>query len=574
MKFSWKLKNTPESSVYKQLGSDLNIPESISKVLVNRGIKDFNSAKEYFRPQLADLHDPHLLDGMSIAVKRLAQAHKSSEKIIIYGDYDVDGTTSVTMMVHFLKAYTNCDVSYYIPDRYKEGYGVSQAFINELDAESTDLVITLDCGIRAVSQITSAAEKNVDFIICDHHEPGAELPPAVSILNPKKKNCSYPFKGLSGCGVGFKLIQALSIELDLDQSIPYQYLDLLTISIGADIVPLNGENRILAFYGLKEINGNTRLGLQTIMSLAGIKKSQLSISDVVFMLAPRINAAGRIGHAESAVELLLADEKEQAEAICQKIESFNKERRSIDKSITREAIEIIENDSFYHGSNSTVVWDSNWHKGVIGIVASRLIEHQYKPTIVLTEKEGIATGSARSINGIDIHEALCELDDILIKYGGHTMAAGLSIKTQHLPEFRARFDEVIREKRLGVSFSPSIEIDLEIDLDQINKKFYSLLAQMAPFGPYNMTPLFTTSNLIDAGHTKLVGESKDHLKLTVIQKGISDHYLSGIAFKQGHHYDYIKSGKPFDAVYAVSVNEWNGTRTLQLEVRDIKPTEA
>ncbi len=572
MEYKWVTKNQVDPVLYKPLQTELGVPDVVAKMLINRSIKSFSEAKNFFRPSLDDLHDPFLMKDMAKATERLVEAIKNEEKIIIYGDYDVDGTTSVSMMTHFLKHNSKSEISYYIPDRYGEGYGVSQKFISSLEEEKPSLVITLDCGIRAVDLIKEGSDLGVDFIICDHHEPGETLPPAAAVLDPKRKDCDYPFKGLCGCGVGFKLIQAVIKQLNLDDSLAFQYLDFLTISIGADIVPVNGENRILAYHGLVEINTNPRPGIKSILSLSGLKKAELTISDVVFVIAPRINAAGRIKHALAAVQMLLAETTEDAEPICKEIEVYNKERRSVDKEITLEALQCVNEDEFYSNSHSTVVWKEGWHKGVIGIVASRLIENYYKPTIVLTEKDGVATGSARSVEGLDIHEVLSKTDNLLLKYGGHAMAAGLSIKSENLPEFRDQFEKAIKVETDEKLFIPSIQVEIELDFHEITAKLYRLLHQFSPFGPENMTPLFVTRNVVDAGYSKLVGESKDHLKLTVKQIDKEEIYFSGIAFKQADKYKYLKSGKPIDIVYAIGMNEWNGNKTLQLEVRDIKPS--
>ncbi|MFK7757044.1 MAG: single-stranded-DNA-specific exonuclease RecJ [Flavobacteriales bacterium] len=572
MKHIWRLNHHANEAASNHLQKELGVSQIVSNLLVNRGVEDFDEAKKFFRPSLSDLYDPFLLKDMDRASGRLITAINLKQKVMVYGDYDVDGTTSVAMMAHFLTRHTQCVVNYYIPDRYTEGYGISKKFIDGLKESKTDLVITLDCGIRAVDLIQEGNGYGADFIICDHHEPGTELPPAYAVLDPKRPDCNYPFSGLSGCGVGFKLIQAVVEKLELDASLALQYLDLLTISIGADIVPMVNENRILAYYGLKELNENPRAGLKTILTLAGLRKAELSIGDVVFILAPRINAAGRIKHALSAVELMLAESETEAAEVCLEIEGYNKERKSVDRAITAEALGKLTQDSFYQTSKSTVIWGKNWHKGVIGIVASRLIENHYKPTIVLTEKDGVAVGSARSIKGIDIHQALRETEDLLLKYGGHTMAAGLSIKTELLPEFRTRFEEVISKHIGSRDLKSELLIEQEIALSDIDAKFYRLLNQFAPFGPMNMTPLFMATNCKDAGYSKLVGESKDHLKLTISQNG-DDTYLSGIAFKQAEHYKLVKSGSPFDVAFAISINEWNGNKTLQLDIRDIRPSE-
>ena len=572
MEYQWVKKKQLEISEYESIKNELAIPDVIAKMLINRGVSSFDEAKEFFRPSLESLHDPFLMLDMTKAADRLVKAIKNNEKIIVYGDYDVDGTTSVAMMTHFLKNYSDCIVDYYIPDRYSEGYGVSEIFIESLRSTKPDLVITLDCGIRAVELIKKGSEEGVDFIICDHHEPGKELPPAYAVLDPKRADCNYPFDGLSGCGVGFKLIQAVLSTLDLDESLAFQYLDFLTISIGADIVPINDENRILAFHGLVEINSNPRPGIKSILSLSGLKRAELTIGDVVFVIAPRINAAGRIKHALAAVEMLLANSEAEATSVCQEIEGYNKERRSVDKEITAEALQRVKSDDFYLNSHSTVVWKEGWHKGVIGIVASRLIENYYKPTIVLTEKEGVATGSARSVKGLDIHKLLIETGDLLIKYGGHEMAAGLSIKAENLPIFRDQFEKAVIKETGERRLSPEMEVEIELDFKDITAKLYRLIHQFSPFGPKNMTPLFVTRNVKDADNSKVVGEAKDHLKLSLKQPVSGDVYFSGIAFKQADKFEYLKSGKSVDIVYAIGMNEWNGNKTLQLEVKDLKPS--
>lgn len=572
MTHNWVLKNEINEEVANLLSSELGVSRNVSKMLLMRGVRSFDAAKHFFRPSLDDLLDPFLLLDMEKACERIIKAIENKEKIVVYGDYDVDGTTSVAMMYHFLKNYSEAIIEYYIPDRYDEGYGISEKFVSSLSDGKTKVVITLDCGIRAVDLIKKANDHGVDFVICDHHEPGDEIPNALAVLDPKREDCPYPFDGLSGCGVGFKLIQALLSELGMDDSIAFQYLDLLAISIGADIVPIDGENRILAYYGLQEVNQNPRPGIKAILDQAGLRKSELTISDLVFVIAPRINAAGRIKHALAAVELLLADSESSAEPVCKEIEGYNKERKTVDRAITAEALSKLKMDSFYESSNSTVIWGKDWHKGVIGIVASRLIENYYKPTIVLTEIDGIATGSARSVKGLDIHDALSKTEELLIKYGGHSMAAGLSIESDKLEEFRNKFESVITAEMDGRKLESEIVIDLELKLSEIDAKFYRIVNQFAPFGPKNMAPIFMTRHVVDAGYSKIVGETKEHLKLTLTHPDISGVYISGIAFKQAEHFAHIKSGNPIDIVYTISMNEWNGNKTLQLEVKDIKPS--
>jgi len=573
VEFAWKIKENPEQKLVETLALDLGVSHVISKLLIQRGIHTFEEARHFFRPQLADLHDPFLMKDMDKAVKRLCNAIKNKESICVYGDYDVDGTTSVAMMSDFLRQQFHLEVSTYIPDRYKEGYGLSSQFIESLAAEKYDLVITLDCGITAVDMVSKGNKFGVDFIICDHHKPKSILPPAYAVLDPVRADCIYPFKGLSGCGVGFKLIQGVLSTLNKDPELAFSYLDLLTISIGADIVPMDGENRILAEFGLQLINKEPRPGIRAMLKSSKKLGSEITNGDVVFAIAPRINAAGRIGHAKSALDLLLAESLKKGEELCKPVEDYNSERKTVDKEITSEALHKLDQDEFYKDSRSTVVWGNGWHKGVIGIVASRIIENHYKPTVVLTEHEGMATGSARSIKGFDIHEALEEIQELFIKFGGHKMAAGLSLSSENLIEFRKRFDEVVK-KKLGVNpITPEIIIDSEVDFTEINQKFYRILQQFAPFGPKNMTPLFVTRNAVDAGYSKAVGEEKTHLKLSVVQKNSGARFFSGIAFKMGHLIDKIKAGTPFDVVYSVELNEWQGRKSLQLNVRDIKFTD-
>ena len=549
-----------EKLAVSNLSKALNVSEIVAHLLILRGITNFEDAKLFFRPELEHLHDPFLMKDMQKAVDRIKSAIATKEKILVYGDYDVDGTTSVAMMYSFLQKF-NKTIEYYIPCRYEEGYGISLKGIDYAKTNNFSLIIALDCGIRAVDQIDYANEKGIDFIICDHHNPGEKVPEARAILNPKQIDCDYPYKELSGCGVGFKLIQAVSKNEGIEFFKITEYLDLLTVSIAADIVPMTGENRVLSFFGLKQINSNPRPGLRALMEIANRTK-KLTISDVVFGIAPRINAAGRIEHAKKAVEILVEQDYEKAIQFAEKIEENNQTRRVLDKNITKEALDRVDKTK-----KSTVVFSDNWHKGVVGIVASRLIETHYKPTIVLAEKNGMLTGSARSVHDFDLYEAISKCAHLCEKFGGHKYAAGLSIKRENLPQFIDEFEKVVSETITKEQLTPKINIDKVIDIDAVDDKLYRIIKQFAPFGPQNPSPIFISKGVIDSGYGKQVGEDKSHLRINVKRTSNS---IAGIGFGMGNLFEKIKDNQSFDVCYSIDENEWNGKKSLQLRIRDIK----
>lgn len=553
----------------------MNIDPTLANLLVQRGVKTFDEAKAYFRPKLDHLHDPFLMKDMHQAVERVNRAVMSGEKILIYGDYDVDGTTAVALVFTFLKEFYE-KVDFYVPDRYDEGYGVSFKGVDYARESGVKLVIALDCGIKAVEKIEYAATHGIDFIVCDHHRPGDTLPPAYAILDPKRDDCTYPYKELSGCGVGFKLIQAYAKTYDIKFDHLKKYLDLVVVSIASDIVPITGENRVLAYFGLKYLNQEPRPGIEAILNLsragrnnaAATIKRDLTINDLVFLVGPRINAAGRIESAKNSVELLISDNFDKAYSLGQEINKMNTERKNLDSLATGQALEMILNSRELLSASSTVVYDPTWHKGVIGIVASRLIETYYRPTIVLTQSDGMITGSARSIKGFDIYDAVDACGEYLEHFGGHTYAAGLSIRPENFDKFKQKFEEYVADKIDETMLVPEIEIDSMLYLKDINTKFYRILKQFAPFGPGNMSPVFQTDNLIDTGYARIVGNN--HLKLTVVQLDVSGFPISSIAFQQGERLDYIKTGGAFNICYHIEENEWNGQKSLQLNIKDIK----
>ena len=559
METLWNIQNLDTKQV-KQLAEELGVNEIVAHLLVLRGITNYEDAKKFFRPQISHLHNPFLMKGMQNAVDRIELALKKGEKILIYGDYDVDGTTSVSMMFCFLSRFTD-KIGYYIPDRYDEGYGISFKGIDFAQTEEYSLIIALDCGIRAVKQIEYASVKEIDFIICDHHTPGVNIPRAISILNPKQEDCNYPFKELSGCGVGFKLIQAISEQRDIDFNEIGEYLDLLAVSIGADIVEMRDENRVLAFFGMKIINQSPRSGLKALIEKSG-KTGVLSISDVVFGIAPRINAAGRIDHGKRAVQILVESNLDKARELSEGIENHNIERKELDQNITKEALEMIDENK-----KSTVVYSKNWHKGVVGIVASRLIEKHYKPTIVLSEKDGELTGSARSVKGFNLYDALLKCEHLLEKFGGHKYAAGLTVKKQNLDSFIKEFEKVVAATITKDQLVAEIEVDMQIELDEVNDKLYRIIKQFAPFGPMNRTPNFITKLVTDSGKGRKVGEDKTHLRLTLNN---SNKDLVSIGFGMGEDFDKITENKPFDICYSIDENTWKGQTSLQLRLKGIK----
>jgi len=559
MQKNWNILES-NNAVVSKLSKALNVSEIVAHLLVLRGITTFEEAKSFFRPEISHLHDPFLMKNMQKAVDRIQAVIANGEKVLVYGDYDVDGTTSVAMMYSFLKKKVK-EIEYYIPCRYDEGYGISLKGIDYAKENNFDLIIALDCGIRAVNQVDYANEKGVDFIICDHHNPGEKVPVAVAILNPKQIDCNYPYKELSGCGVGFKLIQAFSQQNNIDFSEIMEYLDLLTVSIGADIVPMTGENRVFSFYGLQQINKTPRVGLKALMEIAN-KTKDVTITDVVFGVAPRINAAGRIEHAKKAVEILVETDYTKAKLFADKIEENNKTRKGLDKNITKEALEMIDVKK-----KSTVVHSEHWHKGVVGIVASRLIETHYKPTIVLAEKDGMLTGSARSVHDFDLYSAIAKCAHLCEKFGGHKYAAGLSIKKENLAQFIDAFEKAVSESITEDQLTPKINIDKVIDLYAVDDKLYRIIKQFAPFGPKNLSPIFVSKGVIDNGYGKQVGEHKTHLRINAKKnKGA----IAGIGFGMGDYFEIIKDNQTFDVCYSIDENEWNGKKSLQLRIRDIK----
>ena len=589
MEKRWVIKKQVDAERVNTLASELNnIDASLANLLIQRGVHTYKEAKSFFRPQLEDLQDPFLMMDMEAAVERIQKAVKQGEKILIYGDYDVDGTTSIALLYTFIKEFYS-SVDFYVPDRYGEGYGISYKSIDYAEEQGITLVIALDCGIKAVAKIDYAKEKGIDFIICDHHRPGEKLPDACAVLDPKRDDCPYPYKELSGCGVGFKLIQAYASRNNAPFKIEQlnKFLDLVVVSIAADIVPITGENRILAFYGLKVLNEKPRPGIEAILSLNRLQKNgnnyngkykplpeprtELTINDLVFIIGPRINAAGRIKSGRNSVELLISENIHDAYEHGKTINELNTERKSLDLLATNAALEMIQSDERMLSNKSTIVYDPTWHKGVIGIVASRLIETHYKPTIVLTRSEDLITGSARSVKGFDIYDAVDSCNDLLEHFGGHTYAAGLSLKPENLEEFTKRFEEYTVEHLNKEMEQPEIEIDSELKLKEITNKFFRVLKQFAPFGPGNPSPIFQTNNVVDSGNGRIVGKDGKHLKLAVVQLDISGYPISSIAFQQGENWEYIKDGNSFRICYNIEENEWNGRKSLQLNIKDIMP---
>ena len=559
----WNVKPEPEKEKIAHLSSALQIDLSLAKLLCQRNIETFEEAKKFFRPSLDDLYDPFLMKDMDVAVHRIEEAISNEEAILIYGDYDVDGTTSVSLLYSYLSTLTP-KIATYIPDRYDEGYGVSLKGIDFAEDNGFSLIIALDCGIKAINQVGYAKEKNIDFIICDHHKPGENLPDAIAILNAKRKDCAYPFKELCGCGVGFKLIQALASKKGqtIEELVPY--LDLVATAIAADIVPIVDENRVLTYFGLQVINESPRNGIKAL--LHQVKKTELTITDVVFIIAPRINAAGRIKHGNAAVELLIEPNYEAALSYAQEIESFNLNRRELDTKITEEALYQIrknkEEDRF-----TTVVYDKNWHKGVIGIVASRLTETFYRPTLVFTKSGDKLAASARSVKGFDVYNALQACEEHLIQFGGHKYAAGLTLKPENYEAFKSKFEEVVQTTIDPKLLEPEITIDAELEFTEITPKFFRILKQLAPFGPQNMKPVFVSRNVRDNGYGKQVGSDKSHLKLSLFQ-GDNTQTINAIGFGLGNKIDDIQND--FDVVYTIDENEWNGYKSLQLVLKDLK----
>lgn len=562
MEKRWVYKDEPDGKIVEKLSKEININGYLSKILVQRGIQTFDDAKEFFRPSLSRLHDPFLMLNMDRAVNRLTDAVFNKEKILIYGDYDVDGTTSVSLMYLFLKEFSD-QLEFYIPDRYTEGYGISEKGINYAIENQFEVIIALDCGIRAIDRAIQAKDADIDLIICDHHLPGNELPDAFALLDPKQKNCPYPYKELSGCGVGFKLLEGFCQQNTIEKEKLFELLDLVAVSIGCDIVPIVDENRILAYYGLKKLNQAPSAGLKSLIEISG-KKNQFSITDVVFSIGPRINAAGRLTHAKESVNLLIGDSKE-TDAFADNLNDRNKERREFDQTITAEALEMIA--SMEKDRKSTVLFKEDWHKGVIGIVASRCIEHYHRPTIILTESKGKATGSARSVDGFDVHEAISECSELLDQFGGHTHAAGLTLQLKNVEEFINKFEEVVSSRILPDQLIPKVEIDTELPLSAINFKTYNVMNQMAPFGPQNMSPIFGTKNVIVDTIPKVIKDK--HLKGFVRAEN-STKLFEFIGFGMADKLDQIKVGEPFHIAYHLEENNYLGNKSLILNLKDVK----
>ncbi len=553
-----------QADLVSKLQQDLQLDEVLCRLLVNRGISSFETAREFFRPELAHLHDPFLMKDMEQAVLRIEKAIAKGEKILIYGDYDVDGTTAVALVYQFFKA-IHSEIDFYIPDRYAEGYGISFKGIDFAEANGFSLIIALDCGIKSIDKVAYAQGKGIDFIICDHHLPGEQLPEAVAVLDPKRPDCEYPFKELAGCGIGFKLIQAYSQKNDLPFDNLVAYLDLVAVSIAADIVPVNGENRTLAWYGLKRLNENPCPGMAALMDISG-RKEQYSLSDAVFQLGPRINAAGRIADAKNAVQLLISITKEEALAKAKLIELNNEERRGHDSDITEQALAMIGGNASLIKRKSTVVYHEKWHKGVIGIVASRLTETYYRPTVVLTQSNGVVAGSARSVMGFDLYEALSACSELLEQFGGHKYAAGLTMKAENVPAFQERFEEVVAASITEELLTQEIKIDATLRLEQIDGKFFRILNQLEPHGPENMSPVFLSKNVYTYGTASIVGEK--HLKLKIRQGDSA--YFDCIGFGLASFCEDLNRGLPFDICYIIEENIWKDRRNIQLKIRDIR----
>lgn len=563
MQKRWVIKSVDEEKAL-QLQKALRIHHVLCRMLVQRGISTFEEAKLFFRPKLSDLHDPFLMTDMHKAIERIEKAIASEEKILIYGDYDVDGTTAVTLVYSFLKnIYPHLD--YYIPNRYTEGYGISIAGIDYAKQNNCSLVIALDCGIKANDKMEYANALDIDFIICDHHIPGEKIPAAHAVLDPHRDDCKYPYKELSGCGIGFKLIQAFAIKNDLPFESVTPYLDLVVISIASDIVPITGENRVLAYYGMQILNNHPRKGIKALVEVSALTPP-LNISNIVFGLGPRINAAGRLDDAKKAVNMLLSETNTIAKDNADILQDKNNDRKEIDKQMTLEALAMLANDPDEQQKVTNVLFSENWHKGVVGIVASRVIDHYYKPTILLTLSNNMVVGSARSVKGFDIYEALKECSHLLEQFGGHMYAAGLTLKPDNLQTFKETFDAAVRRKILPDQLIPEVEADAEILLSDIKVEFYNILKQFAPFGPGNMHPVFITNNVSSNGRTKIVGDG--HLKLGIKDKKMF--HADGIAFQKGNLYEELSSGKEFDICYTIEENNFQGQENLQLNVKEIK----
>jgi single-stranded-DNA-specific exonuclease len=564
MQKRWNILSAEDSKL-TELRQDLNIHPALLQILVQRKLDTYEKAKAFFNPDLADLHSPWLMKDMDKAVDRILTAFNNREKILVFGDYDVDGTTAVACMYSFLKSvYEPSNLEYYIPHRYREGYGVSRAGIDHAHTMGATLIISLDCGIKSIELVGYAKELGIDFVICDHHTPDAILPPAVAILNPKQSDCDYPFKELCGCGVGFKLITALSEKLELSSSAPLEFLDLLATAIAADIVPMVGENRILVYHGLKKANEEPNYGIRALKELGGVQK-ELFINNLVFMIAPRVNAAGRMDDGSKAVQLFLAKNIDEARQYAAMLHSDNSDRKEADKNITDEALAIISGDLTMAASKSTVVYQPHWHKGVVGIVASRLIDHYYRPTIVLTQSGEYIAGSARSVAGFNVYEAIHQCRDLLLGYGGHFYAAGMTLEPGKVEAFRARFEEVVSASITEDMLIPEINIDAVVTLSDLKQSFFNIIKRMEPFGPENLQPLFMVSGVTDSGYSKIVKDV--HIRFSVKQGNI---LFNGIGFNLASKFHLLQNGQPVDIVFTLEENDWNNEKHLQLKVLDLR----
>lgn len=564
MQKRWNILSAEDSQL-SALRQELNIHPALLQILIQRNIDTYEKAKSFFNPDLSNLHSPWLMKDMDKAVDRVLSAFNNREKILVFGDYDVDGTTAVACMYSFLKTvYEPSNIEYYIPHRYREGYGVSKAGIDHAHTQGATLIISLDCGIKSIDLVAYARELGIDFVICDHHTPDAILPPAIAILNPKQTDCNYPFKELCGCGVGFKLISALSEKLELSSSAPLEYLDLLATAIAADIVPMVDENRILVYHGLKKANEEPNYGIRALKELSGVQK-ELFINNLVFMIAPRVNAAGRMDDGSKAVQLFIAKNIDEARKYASMLHSDNTDRKEADKNITDEALAIISGDTSMSSSKSTVVYQPHWHKGVVGIVASRLIDHYYRPTIVLTQSGEYIAGSARSVAGFNVYEAIHQCRDLLLGYGGHFYAAGMTLEPGKVEAFRARFEEVVSATITAEMLIPEINIDAVVSLTDLKQSFFNIIKRMEPFGPENMQPLFMVSGVTDSGYSRIVKDV--HIRFSVKQGNI---LFNGIGFNLASKFHLLQNGQPVDIVFTLEENDWNNEKHLQLKVLDLR----
>ena len=565
----WVLKPAADPEKSARLATELGIDSVLAELLVQRGVETFEQARTFFRPRLEDLHDPFLMKDMDKAVERIHKAVRGGEHILVYGDYDVDGTTAVAQVYSFLKQFTP-KVDFYIPDRYDEGYGLSYKALDWASDCGVNLVITLDCGIKAIDKVEYARGKDIDVIICDHHLPENELPAAVAVLDPKREDCNYPFDDLCGCGVGFKLVQGYVQKFGLDPALLEPLLDLQVVSIASDLVSMTGENRILAHYGLKRLNEHPRHGLLAMINLSKLEPGHVTIDDIVFKIGPRINAAGRMESGRLAVELLTATDDKTANRIGEEINDSNNERKSIDREITQQALDMVANGTALESENVTIVYNPTWNKGVVGIVASRLVEACYKPTVVLTKSNGFITGSARSVHGFDLYASIESCADLLENFGGHVYAAGLTMKEENLEEFCRRMNKFVKVNITREELTPVVEMDAKLNFSQITPKFTRILKQFQPFGPGNNNPVFMTEDVYDAGNGRKVGAGGVHLKLDLMQENLPYRPIAAIGFNMSQYYDHIKAGNPIDICYSIVENFYRGSSTVQLRLKDIR----